>query len=71
MRIFDWLSEWLNPFHKPTALTLAVDELQEAQRQLLIAQTSQEYSKALVQYNQERIKRLSSAIKSMTMEASQ
>lgn len=50
----------MNPFaifRKPSARTLAQVEL-EAQRQLLLAQSSAEYATAMVQYHQERIARL-------------
>lgn len=51
----------MNPFaifRKPSARTLAQAELEEAQRQLLLAQSSAEYATAMAQYHQERIARL-------------
>ncbi|WP_087746355.1 MULTISPECIES: hypothetical protein [unclassified Acidovorax] len=45
-------------FRKPSARTLAQVELEEAQRQLLLAQSSAEYAAAMAQYHQERITRL-------------
>ena len=47
-----------NPFSKPTPYQLAADELAEAQRKLLEAQTGLEYAKAMVEYNTNRVARL-------------
>lgn len=45
-------------FAAPSANQLAVRELEDAQRALLIAQTSLDHAKASVQFNQDRIARL-------------
>ena len=42
----------------PSAMTLAVRELEQAQRGLLEAQTSQEYAHRMSEYHNDRIKRL-------------
>jgi hypothetical protein len=52
------LTAALNPFRKPAAHTLALEELQEAERQLLQAQTAMEYAKNMVDYNRARVTRL-------------
>lgn len=46
-------------FRKPSAEVLAQRELEEAQRQLLTAEASAEYSKQMVAYHLSRIRRLS------------
>ena len=51
----------MNPFaifRKPSARTLAQAELEEAQRQLLLAQTGLDYARAMVQYEATRVQRL-------------
>lgn len=45
-------------FQTPSAEQLAQRELQEAQRELLAAQSAAEYAARMVGYNQDRIKRL-------------
>ena len=45
-------------FRTPSAEVLALKELEEAERSLLEAQTSQEYSKRMAEYHNDRIKRL-------------
>ena len=57
------LKQFIQTFRKPSAATLARQELEEAQRQLLVAQTNAEYAKGLVSYNVDRIKRLTSYLK--------
>jgi len=47
-----------NPFRLPSPLALATQELETAQRELLLACTHAEHAQALVQYNRERIRRL-------------
>ena len=49
-------------FRKPSAQTLAQRELEEAQRQLLEAQSAAEYATNLSRYHAERIRRLKSYI---------
>jgi hypothetical protein len=45
-------------FRAPSAKVLALRELEQAERSLLEAQTSQEYSKRMAEYHNDRIKRL-------------
>ena len=52
-----------NLYLRPSPLEVAIRELEEAQYQVLIAQTSLEYSKAMVTYNEARILRLKAFIK--------
>ena len=51
--------EWLKSlFHTPSADVLALQELEEARRELLMAQTGLEYARAIVEYNSNRVVRL-------------
>jgi len=59
----------LNYFRKKTPLQLATDELVEAQRSLLEAQTGLEWAQSVVTYNLSRIKRLSVAVATMAKES--
>ena len=55
---------WLmNFFRRPSALILAQRELEQAQRDLLDAQTGYEYAKRIADYNADRIKRLTAYIR--------
>jgi len=45
-------------FHVPTAEILALRELEEAKRELLAMQTAKDYSGRMVEYNMDRIRRL-------------
>jgi len=45
-------------FKKPTAAVLAQMELEEAQRDLLVAETGLDYARSAVDYNHQRIARL-------------
>jgi len=58
----------LNYFRKKTPLQLATDELVEAQRSLLEAQTGLEWAQSVVAYNMSRTKRLSAAVATMAKE---
>lgn len=49
-------------FRLPTAEALALKELDEAKRELLRAQSSQDYAKRMVDYHSDRIKRLTAYI---------
>lgn len=53
-----WLEPY-NPFAKPSPEQLAYDELLDAKRQLLAAMSAQEWATSQVQYNQDRVARLS------------
>lgn len=48
----------LNPFRVAPAKEIAESELAQAERQLLEAQSAQEYTNAMVQYHTQRIARL-------------
>lgn len=50
------LPAWLRP---RTPLELATRELDQAKRELLEAQTGQDYAKRMVEYHSDRVKRLS------------
>lgn len=55
--------KFLNPFRKPSPKELAQRELEEAQRQLLVAQSSADYARRIAEYNGDRIKRLTAFLK--------
>ena len=46
----------------PTADVMAVRELEEAKRELLRSQSAQDYAKRMVEYHQDRVKRLSAYV---------
>ena len=50
-------------FHTPSADELALLELAEAQRELLAMQTARDYSTRMVDYNKDRIRRLTAHMK--------
>lgn len=52
----------LDLFRKPSADMLALTELEEARRQLLLAQTALEYAEAAVAYNTKRVTRLTARV---------
>ena len=54
----------LDIFMTPTAIDLAVRELQEAQREHLRACSALEYAQAVVDYNASRIARLETLVQS-------
>jgi len=56
------LKEFTQTFRTPSADELAVRELQEAQRELLKAQSGKEYAESLCQYHQARIRRLTARV---------
>lgn len=49
----------------PTAETLALRELEQSRRDLLSAQTQQEYSSKMVEFHKVKIKRLTAFVKGM------
>lgn len=55
-------------FRTPSADELAVIELEEAKRQLLQMQTALDYSKRMVDYHSDRIKRLTAYVAKATTE---
>ena len=58
----------LNPFTKPTPLFLATQELEEARRDSLAANTALDYARSLVTYQQARITRLSATVRELAAE---
>lgn len=50
-------------FRPPSAHELAVQELEEAERQLLLAHTQQEYAASMIAYNTTRVERLREFLK--------
>lgn len=58
-------------FAKPSAESIALNDLEETRRQLLEAQSTQEYAAKMVEYHSGKIKRLTGFLKaSMKEEAS-
>lgn len=51
------------PFRAPTAATLAAIELQDAKRQLLIAETGADYAASMVAYRKAQVLRLTNYIR--------
>ena len=49
-------------FTLPTADSMAIKELEEAKRELLRSQSALDYTKRMVEYHQDRIKRLSAYV---------
>lgn len=45
-------------FQKPSAMSLAQAELEEAQRSLLVAQSAKDYATQMVVYHEARVSRL-------------
>ena len=60
MNFIDWLKKLYIP---ATCEELMVRELDTARRDLLLAETAQDYAEAMVIYNQQRIERLTAALK--------
>ena len=54
----NWMPFYKKMFRTPSAETLAAQELEEAKRQLLAAQTGLEYAQAMVEYRTRQIERL-------------
>ena len=52
----------LSLLRKPSAETLAQIELEEAKRQLLVAQSNAEYANAMTAYHRNRIARLQAVV---------
>ena len=49
-------------FRMPSAEMMALTELEQAKRELLQMQTAKDYSSRMVEYNQDRIRRLTAQI---------
>lgn len=52
-------------FQKPSARTLAQIELEEAQRELLHAQSARDYATCMVEYHTTRVARLEAILRSV------
>lgn len=48
----------LNPFYKPSPRELAQREMEDAQRELLSAQSAADYARRMSEYHADRIRRL-------------
>lgn len=57
------MNKLLSIFTKPSARALAQRELEDAQRELLSAQSACEYSRRIAEYNTDRIRRLTAFLK--------
>jgi hypothetical protein len=57
------LKQFIETFRKPSAHLLARRELEDAQRELLLSQTSAEYASRMASYNADRIRRLTAFLK--------
>ena len=53
-------------FRMPSADVMAINELEQAKRELLAMQTAKDYSSRMVEYNQDRIRRLTVHISKST-----
>jgi hypothetical protein len=60
MNNINWIKKF---FQTPSSETLALLELEDAKRQLLVALSAQEYAEAMVKYHSDRVNRLSKAPK--------
>ena len=56
--------EWIRQLYTPaTCEELMVRELDTAKRDLLVAETARDYAESMVLYNNQRIERLTTALK--------
>ena len=56
--------EWMKQLYKlPSVEIMMKSELEEARRDLLIAETASDYAESAVLYNRQRIERLTAALK--------
>ena len=60
MKFLNWLKKLYIP---ATCEELMVRELDTARRDLLVAETARDYAESMVLYNNQRIERLTSALK--------
>lgn len=61
--MIEWIKEIIR---KPSPLMLAARELDDARRELLVAQTHRDYADSAVKYNESRIRRLEHIINEMS-----
>ena len=57
------IQQFISTFRKPSATLLAQRELEDAKRELLLAQSAAEYSSRLSAYHIDRIKRLTTYLR--------
>jgi len=56
--------EWMKQLYKlPPVKEMMTSELEEARRDLLIAETASDYAESAVVYNRQRIERLTASLK--------
>lgn len=56
--------EWMKQLYKlPPVDILMAQELEEARRDLLVAETASDYAESAASYNRQRIERLTAALK--------
>tara|TARA_R110000822_G_scaffold54201_1_gene139042 strand:- start:7030 stop:7221 length:192 start_codon:yes stop_codon:yes gene_type:complete len=60
MKFLNWIKQMYTP---ATCEELMVRELDASRRDLLLAETAQDYAEAMVIYNKQRIERLTAALK--------
>ena len=60
MKFLEWVKQMYTP---ATCEELMVRELDTARRDLLLAETAKDYSESMVLYNNQRIERLTTALK--------
>ena len=60
MKFLNWIKQLYTP---ATCEELMARELDAARRDLLLAETAQDYSESMVLYNNQRIQRLTEALK--------
>lgn len=65
------MTKLINIFQRKSPRDIAQAELEEAVRQLLLAQSGQEYAARMVQYHQDRIKRLKAYVEASNREGLQ
>jgi hypothetical protein len=58
----NWIAIYKRVFRTPSADAMALNELEEAKRELLQAQTSLDYAAAMVEYQTNRVQRLSAIV---------
>ena len=60
MNIIEWAKQW---YALPPVEEMMKSELEEARRDLLIAETASDYAESAVIYNRQRIERLTALLK--------
>lgn len=66
------MKSWLiNLFRAPSVVVVAQRELEDAQRELLMAQSASDYSRRMCEYQSDRIRRLGSYLLAVKSGAAQ